>query len=51
VPKKALVVDNDFFFVKFLTELLEKRGYEVSKAYDNKASISKLEEERCGRNS
>jgi len=45
MSKKALVVDNDFFFVEFLTELLEKRGYEVIKAYDGKEGISKLEEE------
>jgi PAS domain S-box-containing protein len=44
MSKKALVVDNDFFFVEFLTELLEKRGYEVIKAYDGKDAISKLEE-------
>lgn len=44
MAKKALVVDNDFFFVEFLTELLEKRAYEVIKAYDGKEGISKLEE-------
>jgi CheY-like chemotaxis protein len=44
MAKKALVVDNDFFFVEFLSELLEKRGYEVVKAYDGKEGISKLEE-------
>lgn len=44
MSKKALVVDNDFFFVEFLTELLEKRGYEIFKAYDGKECISKLEE-------
>lgn len=44
MSKKALVVDNDFFFVEFLTELLEKRGYEVIKAYDGKEGISKLNE-------
>jgi PAS domain S-box-containing protein len=42
---KALVVDNDFFFVEFVTELLEARGYQVFKAYDGKEAISKLEEE------
>ena len=41
---KALVVDNDFFFVEFLTELLENKGYDVIKAYDGKEGISKLEE-------
>jgi CheY-like chemotaxis protein len=44
MSKKALVADNDFFFVEFLTELLEKRGYEVLKAYDGKECISKLDE-------
>lgn len=44
MSKKALVVDNDFFFVEFLTELLEKRGYEVIKAYDGKEGIAKIEE-------
>lgn len=43
MSKRALVVDNDFFFVEFLTELLEERGYEVAKAYDGKEGISKLE--------
>ena len=43
--KKALVVDNDFFFMEFLTELLEAREYEVIKAYDGKEGISKLEQE------
>lgn len=44
MSKKALVVDNDFFFVEFLSELLEKRGYDVIKATDGKDGISKLEE-------
>ena len=44
MAKKVLVVDNDFFFVEFLTELLENKGYEVIKAYDGKEGISKLEE-------
>jgi CheY-like chemotaxis protein len=43
--KRALVVDNDFFFMEFLTELLEAREYEVIKAYDGKEGISKLEQE------
>ena len=42
-PKRALVVDNDFFFVEFLGELLEKREYRVTKAYDGKEGISKFE--------
>lgn len=44
MPKKALVVDNDFFFVEFLAESLEQRGYEVIKAYDGKEGIAKLED-------
>jgi len=44
MAKKALVVDNDFFFVEFLSELLENKGYEVVKAYDGKEGISKLDE-------
>lgn len=43
MPKGALVVDNDFFFVEFLAELLEKRGYKVTKAYDGKEGIGKFE--------
>jgi CheY-like chemotaxis protein len=45
MSKKALVVDNDFFFVEFLSEILDERGYEVIKAYDGKEGISKLGEE------
>jgi CheY-like chemotaxis protein len=44
MSKKALVIDNDFFFVEFLSEILEECGYEVMKAYDGKEGISKLEE-------
>jgi len=46
MPKTALVVDNDFFFVEFLGELLEKRGYVVIKAYDGKEGISKIQNEK-----
>ena len=41
---KALVVDADYFFVEFVGELLEKRGYAVTKAYDGKDGISKLQD-------
>lgn len=44
MKKTALVVDNDFFFVEFLTELLEGRGYEVQKAYDGKEAILGLKD-------
>ncbi len=43
MQKKALIVDSDFFFVEFLSELLVKRGYQVIKAYDGKEAIEKLE--------
>lgn len=42
MSKQALVVDADYFFVEFVSELLEKRGYAVIKAYDGKDGISKL---------
>lgn len=44
MSKKALIVDNNYFFVEFLTELLEKRGYHVIKAYDGKEGIARLED-------
>lgn len=37
-----MVIDNDFFFVAFLSELLEKRGFETVKAYDGKTGIETL---------
>ena len=43
MQKEALIVDSDFFFVEFLSELLVKRGYQVIKAYDGKEGIGKLE--------
>jgi len=43
MQKKVLVVDSDFFFVEFLSELLVKRGYQVVKAYNGKEGIAKLE--------
>lgn len=43
MAKRALVVDNDFFFVEFLAEFLENRGYEVIKAYDGKEGMSNFE--------
>ena len=44
MPRKALVVDSDYFFVEFLSTVLEKRGYQVFKAYDGKQGIAGLEE-------
>ena len=43
--KKVLVVDSDYFFVEFLTELLTKRGYSVLKAYNGKQGIALLEDD------
>ncbi len=39
-----MVIDNDFFFVEFLSEALEKKGYQVVKGYDGKEAITKLKE-------
>lgn len=44
MEKKALIVDSDFFFVEFLGGLLERRGYQVRKAYDGKQGIAVLDE-------
>jgi len=44
MTKRALVVDDDFFFVEFLGELLEKRGYQVIKAHNGKEGLTRLEE-------
>ena len=43
MEKKVLVVDSDYFFVEFLSELLTNRGYEVLKAYNGKEGIALLE--------
>jgi len=40
MTRKALVVDSEFFLVEFLAALLEKRGYQVRKAYDGKQGIA-----------
>ncbi len=44
MTKIGMVIDNDFFFVEFLSEALEKRGYRVVKGYDGKEAITKLKE-------
>ena len=46
MQKKVLVVDSDYFFVEFLSELLLKRGYEVLKAYNGKEGIARLEDNK-----
>lgn len=45
MPKNVLIVDNDFFFVKFLGELLKERGYHVFQAFDGKQGLAVLEEQ------
>ena len=42
---KALVVDNDFFLVEFISEQLQERDYQVVKAYNGKDAISVLVKE------
>jgi DNA-binding response OmpR family regulator len=42
---KALVVDNDFFFVEFVSEQLQEREYQVIKAYNAKEAIANLSQE------
>ena len=42
---KALVVDNDFFFVEFVSEQLQERDYHVVKAYNAKEAIAILSQE------
>ena len=44
MSRSALIVDSDFFFAKFLGELLENRGYEVIQANNGKQGTAKLEE-------
>ena len=44
MPKIGMVIDNDFFFVEFLAETLEKRGYQIIRGYDGKEAIAKLNE-------
>jgi len=45
MPENALIVDNDFFFVKFLGDLLEERGYHVFQAFNGKQGLAVLEEQ------
>lgn len=43
MSKKALVVDNDYFFVEFLSEILIEKGFDVVKTYDGKEAMAVLE--------
>ncbi len=44
--KRALVVDNDRFYVEFLSEILGQEGYEVTKAYDGMEAMELLDRDR-----
>ncbi len=46
MPENALIVDNDFFFAKFLGNLLKERGYNVVQASDCKQGLAALEDHR-----
>jgi PAS domain S-box-containing protein len=46
VAKRALVVDNDKFYVEFLSEILGQEGYEVTKAYDGMEAMELLDGDR-----
>ena len=45
VVKRALVVDNDRFYVEFLSDLLGRAGYEVARAYDGMEAKEVLDRE------
>jgi PAS domain S-box-containing protein len=46
VDKRALIVDNDKFYVELLGEILTGEGYEVTKAYDGLEALELLDRER-----
>jgi PAS domain S-box-containing protein len=46
VAKRALVVDNDKFYVEFLSEILGREGYQVTKAYDGMEAMERLDQDR-----
>ena len=41
--KRALVVDNDRFYVELLGDILSQEGYEVAKAYDGMEALEALD--------
>ncbi|MGE5849643.1 MAG: response regulator, partial [Candidatus Methylomirabilota bacterium] len=45
VVKRALVVDNDRFYVEFLSNLLGRAGFEVARAYDGMEAKEVLDRE------
>ncbi len=46
MAKHALVVDNDKFYVEFLSEILGQEGYQVTKAYDGMEAMELLDQDR-----
>jgi PAS domain S-box-containing protein len=46
VARRALVVDNDKFYVEFLAEILDQEGYQVTKAYDGMEAMELLDQGR-----
>ena len=46
MSKRALVVDNDRFYVEFLSELLGHEGFEIAKAYDGLEAMELLDRDR-----
>jgi CheY-like chemotaxis protein len=47
MSKRVLVVDNDAFFVEFLSELLERHGYGVVKAYNGRQALEHLKKDHA----
>ena len=46
MSKRVLVVDNDRFYVEFLSEILGQEGYQVTKAYDGMQAMECLDQDR-----
>jgi two-component system phosphate regulon sensor histidine kinase PhoR len=45
MPKRVLVVDNDWFYVELVGDIVKQEGYEVSKAYDGIEAMEALKGE------
>jgi CheY-like chemotaxis protein len=43
VGKRALIVDNDRFYVEYLGDILAQAGYQVAKAYDGMEAMELLD--------
>jgi CheY-like chemotaxis protein len=46
MPKKILIIDDDKNIVRYLSVALRKAGYNPTGAYDGKAGLEMVEEER-----